>query len=481
MAYVLNKTDGTILTELSDNNIDQVSTDLTLIGKNISNYGEYINENFIRLLENFSNSSPPNFPIRGQLWYDISDNRLKVYDGQGFRTSSGPIVSGVVPDNLIQGDIWIDNLKNQMYFYDGTDLLLAGPIYSSEQGISGHEVLSVLDVPGNLKIIVKLWVNQTLLGIYSKEEFTPKTPIPGFTGTIKKGFNASTLTDMKFHVTATKAEALVDSNGNLKNINAFVSTEIASNMIGTLSIQNSVPLVLGPNQNNEIRINSTSFQLISNNSGQDFRIKVKNNSLLLDAVVINPVDSYVGIFKSNPTASLDVEGTVKLSGDLILPKITVVSNTIRSIDSNDNITLVPSGSGIVEIASGSSIDGNLAVTGSVTASSLALSGNITANNYKNWSVKTSNYTASAGDRIIADTTSSQFDITLPSSPSIGDTISIIDGGVGFSTNSITIVRDDISRKINGSAADLTVSTDFAAFTLVYTGTTRGWAYDNVPV
>ena len=59
MSYKLNKTDGTILTDLVDGTIDTTRSDLTLIGRNYSGFGEFLNENFIKLLENFSSADEP--------------------------------------------------------------------------------------------------------------------------------------------------------------------------------------------------------------------------------------------------------------------------------------------------------------------------------------------------------------------------------------------------------------------------------------
>ena len=69
MAYTVNKTSGALLATVSDGTIDN-STDLTFIGKNYSGYGELLNENFVKLLENFANTSAPSSPIAGQIWWD---------------------------------------------------------------------------------------------------------------------------------------------------------------------------------------------------------------------------------------------------------------------------------------------------------------------------------------------------------------------------------------------------------------------------
>ena len=87
-------------------------------------------------------------------------------------------------------------------------------------------------------------------------------------------------------------------------------------------------------------------------------------------------------------------------------------------------------------------------------------------------VKTSGFTAVAGEGYFCNTTSAAFTATLPSSGTIGDEISFIDYAGTFDTNNLTIGRN--SHNIQGSAADLTVSTERAGFTLVYVDSTQGW-------
>ena len=91
-------------------------------------------------------------------------------------------------------------------------------------------------------------------------------------------------------------------------------------------------------------------------------------------------------------------------------------------------------------------------------------------------VKTGNYTASAGEGVFANTTSTAWTLTLPAG-SIGDEVSFIDYAGTFDSNALTIAANG-SEKINGSTADLTVSVERAANTLVYTDGTQGWLLKN---
>jgi len=87
-------------------------------------------------------------------------------------------------------------------------------------------------------------------------------------------------------------------------------------------------------------------------------------------------------------------------------------------------------------------------------------------------VKTSGFTAVAGEGYFCNTTSGAFTATLPSSATIGDEVTIIDYAGTFDTNNLTVARN--SHNIQGSAADLTVSTERAGFTLGYVDSTHGW-------
>jgi len=334
MSYIINKTDGTVLTEVVDGTIDQTSTDLTLVGKNSSSYGEFLNENFIKILESFANTSPPSNPITGQLWYDTTEGRLKVYDGNGFRVSGGTIVSNKVPSNLVQGDIWIDSYRKQLFFYDGTQLTLSGPPYTDQQGLTGLTIESVLDTNQISHTVALMYVNQTLMGIWSKDQFTPASPIAGAVpGAIYRGFNSSALTGLEFRGTITKARGLIAANGSVKTPEDFVSvTDPETVFQGQVYINNEVPLTLGPGPSTELRVTNSLFAVTPLQSGQEVVLRVKNSTGIKSAVHVKATTERVGIFTPAPEATLDVNGDTIIRGNL------TVQGTSTTLETT-NITL----------------------------------------------------------------------------------------------------------------------------------------------
>ena len=87
-------------------------------------------------------------------------------------------------------------------------------------------------------------------------------------------------------------------------------------------------------------------------------------------------------------------------------------------------------------------------------------------------VKTTGFTAVAGEGYFCDTSSAGFTATLPATPTLGDEVTFVDYAGTFDTNNLTVGRN--SENIQGSAADLTVSVERAGLTLVYSGATQGW-------
>ena len=339
MSYTIFKSDGSSLTSVVDGSIDQLSTDLTLIGKNSTGFGVFINDNFVKLLENFSNSSQPNYPLKGQLWFDTTENRLKVYNGSQFVVSGGTIVSTTPPSGIASGDLWIDSLRQQLYFNDGLTTILAGPLYTADQGITGFTVEDILDSNDIQHTIVYLFVAQTLLGIFSKDTFTPKNPIAGISGTIKVGFTATSLSGMAFNVTTSKAESLIAADGTLKTPDSFVSTTASSQSTGTLSIQNLTPLILGPNANTEINVTSSLFKFKSNATNQNFQIQLLGSGGVQYPLHINAATQCFGVYTDTPTSTLDVNGNARIRGDLTVEgTTTTVNSTVVTID-DKNIEL----------------------------------------------------------------------------------------------------------------------------------------------
>jgi len=417
MSYIINKTDGSILTEIVDGTVDQTATDLTLVGKNSSSYGESFNENFVHLLENFANTSQPNNPITGQLWFDTSENRLKIYDGLGFRVSGGSIVSNTIPSTIGQGDIWIDSRRKQLYFNDGVSTILAGPAWSTFQGITGCEVIDINDTNQNLRTIILFKVGGALLGIFSSTQFAPSidgsdlgtsfqgsvfnlttnyirgdrvtyrsnpnipptliyeaitASVPAATlptnidywkqVIIKPGFNASTLGNLKFDVTTTRANALIDGNGNLKTADNFVSNASDGSISGTLSITNSIPLILGGSTQSQVAVSNVLFDLASNISNQNFQISSKNAANGLQAsIFVNALSEYVGIYTGTPTATLDVAGNARIRGSLTVEgNLTSVNTTnIEIADKLIELAKVAVPSNTTANGGGISIEGGL--------------------------------------------------------------------------------------------------------------------------
>ena len=169
MPYTVNKTNNSASPNAYtvQDSVVNTETDLSLIGKGYAGYGESIAENFLHLLENFSNTSSPTTPIIGQLWWDSTNAKLKVYNGTTFQTAGGNApYQSIAPSALAQGDIWIDSDTGQLYFYNGSSSVLVGPpgATGTANGFTYHTILDSADASQN---ITKWYNDGNLIAIIS--------------------------------------------------------------------------------------------------------------------------------------------------------------------------------------------------------------------------------------------------------------------------------------------------------------------------
>jgi hypothetical protein len=294
MAYQINKTDGTIVATVADGQVDTLSTDLTLIGKNYSGFGEALNENFIKLLEHFSSTASPSNPITGQVWFDTAENKLKVYNGTAFIPVSSATIAATQPSTLGIGDLWFNSADAQLYFYDGTTPILLGPSYSTSQSLSGLKVESILDTLNQTRVITSLYNNGILLGIFAKDSFTPKNTIIGFSGNIIPGFSAGTLSGLKFNVTVTNSESL----GGVSST-SYVRSDTANLLTESLTVEDNIGIKIGEGGELILQVDNGNALFANSASNKNITLRVtKDTTSAEDAMVISSstrvIDLYAG-------------------------------------------------------------------------------------------------------------------------------------------------------------------------------------------
>ena len=239
MAYKINNTFGTLLVTLADGTIDTATTDLTLIGKGYAGFGEKLNENVVKLLENFNNTSAPSNKITGQLWYDQTNNQINIYTGTKWKPVGSTTNSGTSPANAVQGDMWFDTTNTQLYVYTGSAWTLIGPTTVAGSGVTAMIGETVQDNSGVNKTILKGVQGDTVVFIASAEAFTPSSSETGGAALITAGFSSvaqgiqlsSSVASAKFRGTATDSDKL----GGVTAAN-YLRSDTADTTSGTLGL-----------------------------------------------------------------------------------------------------------------------------------------------------------------------------------------------------------------------------------------------------
>lgn len=179
MSYTITLTDGAIFAVIADGTINTASS-MTLVGKNWAGYGQFLDDNFIRLLENGANTIAPGAPLTGQLWWNKTAGTMQVYNGAAFKTIGGAAASSSAPTSNVAGDLWYDTINQQLNVYTGATWIVVGPAYTPGTGTTGAIVATIVDNTATSHFVIELFANNSIVGIISKDQtFTPGTSVAG--------------------------------------------------------------------------------------------------------------------------------------------------------------------------------------------------------------------------------------------------------------------------------------------------------------
>lgn len=380
MAVTLNKTDGTVLSTVQDGAIDTISTNLTLIGRLYRNYGELVNENFVKLLENFANSAAPTTPIVGQLWYNTSTGGINVYRSSGFIGLASLTTSAAQPNLPRQGDLWYDTADGQLKMYSGTAWIVVSPQYSLSQSKTGVFAETIRDVLNTNHVCLVHYQQNSIVAIQCRDpEWIPQLAISGF-NTVKPGFNLANVNSQQFVGNATNAIAL----GNIA-ASQYLRNDISGSIDGgltlagdglfigpfddlQLSIVGPEGYIIKPDGRLTFEVNATSLLRLTS-EGQ---IEINDGDQLTPAITfisdsnsgMYRVDENIigfsvageniieispdGLYVNGDIQAANFSGTLN-AGEILAANITVSNNTItRTLQVNDNTILGSSASDVVQ-------------------------------------------------------------------------------------------------------------------------------------
>jgi hypothetical protein len=349
MAYDIRKTNGTSLGTILDGTVDnKAKTSLVLIGRNYANYGQFMVDNLVSLVENFAYSIAPTNPLAGQLWWNTADSRLRVYTGTAFKPLASITSQAGAPNTTVSGDVWWDSSNEQLYVYNGatpydaSGWILVGPGYSKFNGKTGAIWEQITDNTSSVHNVVSLYLDGVRTAIISRDsEFTPQPSIVGYT-TVKQGLTGNTsVNNAQYFVTANNANFLdnIDST-------QFLRSDENDSTSGSLSITNNGGLTVGAG------VGAGNLQLLSNSLGDAHIVSTKLNTNLR-------------LFANVGGTSTNALSIVGATGE----------TSIRELSVSESTAATSTTTGAVKVAGGVGVVGDMYIGGDLVATTLT--GNVT--------------------------------------------------------------------------------------------------------
>ena len=310
MPYIVTTTSGTAIATIPDNTVNTTTTSITLVGKNYAGYGAFLNENYVKMLENFSNSIAPTAPLTGQLWYDSTNTLLKVWTGGQWKQMHSSAAQNTAPQNPITGDLWWDTTNLVLKVWGGSTWITIGPgtgsgsTTGSGAGASttGAIADTIVDSGSLSHSVIKLSVANQTIAIVSKDAvFTPGTAIPGF-ATIQPGINLINTTGYNFTGNATNALTVnnISSNSFLTN----TGDQTLSYKLTVNKLQTGSDLLLDPSGVSEIQVYSNGN--LGSGTGKDLNLYVNKAGIQTKAIGITAATAIVAF---NNSISVNSTGT----------------------------------------------------------------------------------------------------------------------------------------------------------------------------
>jgi len=326
MSYTITTTAGSTIASVADGTVNTTSTSLTMIGKNYAGYGIFLNENYVKLLENFYNSSAPVSPLAGQLWYDSTNSLLKVYNGSQWKPISSSASGSSQPSAPITGDLWYDSANAQLKVWSGSTWITVGPSYTTSSGTSGTVVETILDTGAASHVVVKFYISNTVVAILSKDStFTPGTGISGFS-TIVPGFNLSTsIAGALFTGTVTTASTLqgVPASDFLRSDQA----DTTAYQLGVGSLQVASDLTIASS--------SGDINITNGTSDKDINLYVNKGGVSTKALEIDGATAKLTTSNDlTVTGASTLTGAVTHSDTTALNGITTISAQVLPVSDN---------------------------------------------------------------------------------------------------------------------------------------------------
>ena len=332
MPYTINFTDvtnkGSITVE--DNDIN-VTTSLSLVGRNTTSYGVEFNQNFLKLLENFANSSAPTNPVEGQLWYDTTagGEQLKVYDGTTWVASGGlkKAIDEPGAAQSVTGDLWVDTDNQQLYLYTGSGWTLIGPNYAGglNTGVSPVKIIGQDNIEYSA---LQVEISAKPVAIISSDTFTPRAQINGF-GQINPGVNLSTADITgdgapRFYGPAEQAENLVVAGTKVPAAN-FLRGDVVSTTTNQLKVNTDDGIILGSGNQVALGVEGQIGVISHNTSGSSLDVRVNDQGTTKTVMRVDSTTN-IGINNTAPSEALDVTGNIKVSQGITIDGTTASSN-----------------------------------------------------------------------------------------------------------------------------------------------------------